>query len=70
MKQIHFLNVVPFFTDDPDYMAAQAIRIADEVGLKNVTFSISLHPQGTPAKVRADRMAEAFAEVRRKLASR
>lgn len=70
MKQIHFLNVVPFFTDDPDYMAAQAIRIADEVGLKNVTFSISLHPQGTPAKVRADRMAEAFAEVRRKLAGR
>ncbi len=70
MRQIHFLNVVPFFTDDPDYMAAQAIRIADEVGLKNVTFCISLHPQGTPAKVRADRMADTFAEVKRKLADR
>ena len=61
MKEPHFLNVVPFFPNDLDYMVEQAIRIADEVGLKDIAFCLSLHPQGTPAKARADVYAAAFA---------
>jgi hypothetical protein len=51
---MHFLNVVPFFPDDPAYMAQQARRIAGEVGLRAAAFCIRLLPEGTPARKKAE----------------
>lgn len=67
MKQMHFLNVVPFFPDDPVYMAQQARRIASEVGLRSVAFCIMLHPEGDPAWKKAEVYAAAFAALKEEL---
>ena len=68
MRKMHFINVVPFFPEDPGYMAQQARRIANEVGLKSPAFSLSLHPEGTPARKKADVFAAAFAALKKDLA--
>jgi len=65
---MHFINVVPFFPDDPGYMAGQARRIANEVGLNAPAFSLPLHPEGTPAHKKADGFAAAFAALQKELA--
>jgi hypothetical protein len=68
MRKMYFINVVPFFPEDPGYMAQQARRIAKEVGLKSSAFSLSLHPEGTPARKKADVFAAAFAALKKDLA--
>ena len=64
---MHFINVVPFFPEDPGYMAQQARRIANEVGLNAPAFSLPLHPEGTPARKKADVFAAAFAALQKEL---
>ena len=64
---MHFINVVPFIPNDPGYMAQQARRIFAEVGLNTVAFSLSLHPEGTPAKEKSLLYCEAFAVLRKEL---
>ncbi len=64
MKKLRFINVVPLFLDDVPAMAEQARRIYQEVGLTEVALSLSLHPEGETAQVKAKCMLEAFAKLR------
>lgn len=64
---MHFINVVPFIPNDPGYMAQQARRIFADVGLNTVAFSLSLHPEGTPAKKKAVLYSDAFTVLKKEL---
>lgn len=66
---MHFLNVVPLIPNDPEYMAQQARRIFAEVGLNTIAFSLSLHPEGKPAKKKSLLFSEAFAVLKKELES-
>jgi len=68
MRSLHFLNVVPFFADNVPFMAENAVRIAKETGLTNMTCCISLHPEGKCAWKKAEMYAKSFAELKQRLA--
>ncbi len=69
MKTPHFLNVVPFFPDDVPYMAEELRRVWRETGLDSPAICISLHPEGTPAKAKAERYIAAFAALMKEMKS-
>lgn len=61
---LHYINVVPFFANDIAYMVREARRVADRTGLKEIAFSLSLHPEGTPARRKAEYFRDAFAALK------
>ena len=54
MKTFKFHTVTPLFTEDLDFVVDNVRRVRRETGLNCIAFSLSMHPQGTPAAARAE----------------
>lgn len=68
MKKFKFYNVTPVFPADTAFVIDNVRRLRREVGLDCVAFSLSMHPQGTPATVNAKTKLDAYRQIREALA--
>ena len=69
MKTFKFHTVTPLFTEDLDFVVDNVRRVRRETGLNCIAFSLSMHPQGTPAAARAAKTIDAFQKVKQALAA-
>jgi len=67
MKTFKFHTVTPLFTEDLDFVVDNVRRVRRETGLNCIAFSLSMHPQGTPAAARAAKTIDAFRKVKQAL---
>jgi hypothetical protein len=67
VKTFKFHTVTPLFTEDLDFVVSNVRRLRRETGLNCIAFSLSMHPQGTPAAARAAKTIEAFRKVKQAL---
>lgn len=61
---MNFINVVPVYPENPEITVSEISRQAEEAGISKVALSLSFHPQGTPAYVNADRLVQAFCDIK------
>ena len=63
-----FLNVAPFSPGSEAQLAREMVEYRDRTGNDVVLYSMSLHPEGFPAKAKAERLVESYRTLRRELA--
>lgn len=69
MRTFKFYAITPVFVENPSFVVENVRRVRRDVGLDCVAFSLSMHPQGTPAAAHAASTLAAFQTIRRALAA-
>lgn len=65
---MRFVNIVPVFPDNVDYMVSEAKRLYEECGIDEPTLCMTLHPQGAPLEEKVEIHRKVLHEMLEKLA--
>ncbi len=61
------INIAPFSPGSEDQLAREMVEYRDRTGGDVVLYSLTLHPEGFPAMVTAERLVDTYWKLRRAL---
>ena len=65
--KMNMINVVPVLRGNVAFAISEIRRQRRDVGLRRFAVSLSFHPEGTPARVRAEALCDSFRRIREEL---
>ena len=68
MDDFKFFNVIPYNPGNEEQTAQDIIEFYQRTGIPRVLYSLSYHPQGANAMVKAERLTASFRKLKALLA--